>query len=81
MMNLQEIIDEFNRVREQCYHLARENNGARMGEYAWLRNALDDTDIRMDWTPQGVNCYGYAYTTQTMDNEWFDFTIPFSELD
>jgi len=78
---MQEVIDEYTSLREKCYHLARENRGARMEEYAWLRNALDDTDIRIDCTPQGINCYGYTYTTQTMDTEWFDFTIPYADLD
>lgn len=78
---IQEVIDTYNRLRENCVLLAKRENGKLMGEYAWLSAALTDNDIRLDWTTGGINCYGSVYTVQTMDHEWFDFTIPFSELE
>ncbi len=80
-MNLEEVIDTYNRVRERCTVLARKDNGKLMDEYAWLRNALIDTDIVLEYTKDGIRCFGTTYTCQTMDNEFFDFLIPFSELD
>jgi hypothetical protein len=79
-MNLEEIIDGYNILRDRCLAIAKKSP-ALLGEYAWLRYAISDGDITLGFTEDGINCYGNTYTTQTMDHEWFDFLIPFSELD
>lgn len=80
-MNLEEIINGYNELRDKCVRLAKENKGELMGEFAWLRGALSDGDITLGYYPDGICCYGSTYTTQTMESEWFSFTIPWSELE
>lgn len=80
-MNLEEIIDGYNDLREKCLELAKANP-VLLGEYAWLQYAIQESDITLYFIEGvGVECSGHAYTSQTMDNEPFDFIIPFSELD
>lgn len=80
-MKYEEMIDGYNELREECLGLAKMDNGKLLGEYAWLRFAILDSDIILAFTGYGIQCYGSAYTTQTMDHEYFDFTIPLSELE
>ncbi|QIN94141.1 hypothetical protein PP459_gp092 [Streptomyces phage Wakanda] len=80
-MNYEEIIEGYNSLREKCLELAKKNP-ALFGEDAWLRGAIQEEDITLDFIEGvGVECHGLAYTTQTMDHEVFCFVIPFSELD
>jgi hypothetical protein len=80
MMDYEKIIDGYNNLRETCLLIAKSNDEL-MGEYAWLRFAICDPDITLELAPDGVVCYGSAYTRQTMDNEHFSFTIPFEYLE
>lgn len=80
-MDYEKIIEEYEALRGRCYKLARENDGKRMGEYAWLRFAMQEEEINMQRVLGGIECYGSTYTTQTMDFESFDFFVPLSELD
>ncbi len=80
-MNLEEIIDGYNDFRETCLMLVK-RNPALLGEYAWLQYAIQESDVTLHFIEGvGVECSGHAYTTQTMDSEYFDFIIPFSELE
>jgi hypothetical protein len=80
-MDLEEIIAGYNDLREKCLEIAKRNNGALMGSDAWLRFAITESDITLGFTSIGIECYGSAYTSQTMDNESFSFIIPLHELD
>lgn len=80
-MKYEEMINGYNELREKCLELAKKDNGKLMEGYSWLRFALLDTDITLSFTGYGIECYGSAYTTQTMDHEYFCFTIPLSELE
>jgi hypothetical protein len=81
-MSLEEIIEGYNSLREKCLELAKRDSGALMGQDAWLRWAIQEQDITLDFIEGvGIECHGLAYTTQTMDHEVFCFVIPFSELD
>ncbi|QBZ72423.1 hypothetical protein SEA_CIRCINUS_169 [Streptomyces phage Circinus] len=80
-MDLEQIIDGYNNLRERCLELAKQNP-ALFGDSAWLRYAIQESDITLYFIAGvGVECSGMAYTSQTMDNEPFDFIIPFSELE
>ena len=78
---LQATIDRHNALREQCYNLARANGGALMGNSAWLRNALCEPDMTLEWTPEGIRCSGNTWTSQTVGLEWFEFVIPWSAIE
>lgn len=75
-MNLETMLYWHNDLREFCEDIASKNNGELMGEYAWLRHAMQARDITLTATPNGIQCYGTCWTTKTMDHEWFDFIIP-----
>ncbi|WMI33527.1 hypothetical protein SEA_KENREY_155 [Streptomyces phage Kenrey] len=79
-MDYEKIIDGYNSLRETCLVIAKLNSEL-MGSDAWLRFAICDDDITLDLAEDGIICYGNAYTTQTMDNEHFSFTIPFEYLE
>lgn len=76
----EKVIDIYNDLRETCIVMAKLDDEL-MGEYAWLKFAICDSDITLELAPDGVVCYGSAYTTQTMSNEHFSFTVPFSYLE
>jgi hypothetical protein len=81
-MDFETIIEGYNSLREKCLELAKRNNGALMGDDAWLRGAIIEQDITLDFIEGvGIECHGTAFTMQTVDHEAFCFTIPFSELD
>lgn len=73
-------IEAYQALREQCYNAACRNSGALMGDAAWLRNALRETDIEMTVYAHGIACHGLVYSLQTLDHESFEFTIPFVAL-
>lgn len=79
-MNYEEMIDGYNELREQCLMIAK-NNPEVFDEGAWLRNAIVDSDITLDYSSQGIHCRGNAYTTQTMSSEYFQFIVPLEMLD
>lgn len=74
-------IEAYEALRERCYRAAQANDGALMGDAAWLRFAMSDHEMRLSAGPAGISIHGTTYTTQTMDHEWFDFFIPFEELE
>lgn len=80
-MKYEEMIDGYNELREKCLEIAKRDNGRLMDSDAWLRFAIMESDITLAFTGYGIECYGSAYTTQTMDHEHFSFTIPLSELE
>ena len=73
------ITDAYNSMRERASDLAKADPSL-MGDYAWLASAMSTTDITITASKDGLNCWGYAYTVQTMDSEWFDFTIPYERF-
>jgi hypothetical protein len=77
---MKDAIDAHNELRSKCYELARENDGELMGTDAWLRNAMSEGDMTLDWGSDGVHCRGLAYTSQTWDHEPFAFTIPWERI-
>lgn len=79
-ISLEQIINEHNELRERCCKLAKENGGERMGSYAWLRGALTESDITLQYGEGGIRCFGHTYTSQTWDHEWFEFEISVSDL-
>lgn len=75
-----EIADAYRDLRAECYRLARENDAALMGKDAWLRFAIDETDLELWPTPHGIMCTGRTYSMQTMENEFFSFEIPYDQI-
>ena len=80
-MNYEEIIDGYIELREKCYKLAKKDHGKLMGDDYWLRFALMESDISLEFRESGIYCYGTCFTAQTMDNESFGFLIPLNELE
>jgi hypothetical protein len=81
IMIYEEIIECYNDLREKCLEIAKRDNGKLMESDAWLCWAIQESDITLDYSNQGIHCHGSAYTTQTMGTELFSFVIPFSELE
>jgi hypothetical protein len=79
-MKYEEIIEGYNDLRERCLDLAKQNTEL-MDSGAWFIGAIMDRDITLDYSANGIHGYGNAYTTQTMDNEYFSFVIPFELLE
>jgi hypothetical protein len=79
--HLTSIIDEHRALRERCYELARENNGLRMGTCAWLRNAINASELQLWYSGfDSIFVEGTTWTSQTKDHEYFCFTIPVEDL-
>lgn len=79
--NLAEAVQTYQTLRTATCKAARANSGAAMGEHAWLRNSLLETDIEMEITPDGqVACHGTTRSGQTQDCEDFEFTIPLDDV-
>ncbi|QMP84229.1 hypothetical protein HUN41_00100 [Streptomyces phage Coruscant] len=79
-MNYEEIIDGYNELLEKCYNLIKKDDGRLMGSDYWLRAAIMETDITLEFRNEGIYCYGNCYTTQTMDFESFGFLISLKEI-
>lgn len=79
-MRYEEIIDGYHELREKCLEIAKMNDAALMDSSAWLRGAIMESDIVLDYSEQGIHCNGWCFTTQTMDNEHFSFIIPYNLL-
>lgn len=75
-MNFEEIIEGYDELREICLKLAKQNNGRLMSSDAWLQYAICQDDITLAFYENGIECSGYAYTSQTMSDEPFNFRIP-----
>jgi len=74
------ILDAFAEIRGKVER-AFKNNPELMGKDAWLRSAISERDLaHLSAGPDGINAWGSTYTVQTMDHEWFDFTIPWSYI-
>lgn len=81
MITTERVIELYDELREKCYKLAKANDGELMGKDAWLRHALLEGELRLQWGEDGVTCYGSTFTSQTQDHEWFEFTIPHDLLE
>ncbi|QIQ63011.1 hypothetical protein SEA_MOAB_147 [Streptomyces phage Moab] len=79
-MNYEEMIDGYNELREKCLKLAKQDNGKLMDTDAWLQYAIMEEDIKLYFYPDGIECCGRAYTSQTMCSEPFSFKIPMELL-
>ena len=73
------IITNYNTLRRRAYDICQDDTSL-MGEDEWLWNALTKGDMLLDCNADGVRCYGLTYTNITMDNESFDFTIPYDRF-
>lgn len=74
------ILDAYDALLTKCYQASQRDGAALMGKDRWLANAINESDLCLASTPEGIRCSGSTYTSQTMDHEWFDFTIPFEAL-
>ena len=74
------VIEAYADLRSKCYRAAVASRGALMGADAWLCFALGETDLELEAHTDGIYCYGTTYTTQTMSNENFEFTLSYANL-
>lgn len=79
-MPIAAVIDDYNRLREACYELARAHCGELMADDAWLRYALQESDLNLEFQGDAIECWGSAYTTQTMSREPFRFRLPLEQV-
>jgi hypothetical protein len=79
--DIEYVIDKHRALQERIYELAREDDGKRMGDDAWLDSAIGPSDLNL-WYGGGdyINVNGYTWTSQTMGSEYFDFDIPVEDL-
>lgn len=69
------------KITDAVYNLARDDAGKRMGDSAWLRYAMQESDIILsEVNDKFVYVYGHAFTTQTQGTEWFEFQIATNEV-
>jgi hypothetical protein len=80
-MSYENLIEEYEALRSKCYKAIKNGDKALLGGDYWLRAAIQEEDIQMVASYNGIECYGSAYTTQSMSNEHFDCVIPYSELE
>ena len=74
---LEEARSAMESLREVIHDLIRDDAGALMGDYAWLRFTVRENDIIINEVSENtVFCYGTTFTVQTQDNESFEFSIP-----
>jgi hypothetical protein len=75
MIDLEQVISIYNQAREACFKIMPENP-AVLGDDEWLKFAIKENDIQLEFTNGHVSCYGTCYTTQTQSYENFEFIIP-----
>lgn len=80
-MSYESLIEEYEQLRDKCYRAIKNGDKKLLGGDYWLQAAIQETDIQMIADYRGIECYGFAYTTQTMGTERFDILIPYSELE
>ena len=73
-------IDRYNEIRDKAYKAIKADHSL-MGTDEWLVHALIEGDMNIHSSPTGLRIWGSTFTSQTMENEWFDFQIPYSALD
>ena len=78
--SLADAVQTYQTLRAAVYRAARANSGAAMGDHAWLRNSLLETDIEIEITDGQVACHGTTRSGQTQDCEDFEFTIPLDDI-
>lgn len=76
---MESVIRQYDYLRARCWMEMR-NSPELLGPDSWLLYAISENDINLDWTTDGISCYGSCYSMQTMGHEWFEFTIPFELL-
>lgn len=81
IVNYEEIIEGYNELVEKCYLIIKNDDGTIMGSDYWLRFAICESDITLDFRGEGIYCYGTCYTTQTMSEESFAFMIPLKKIE
>lgn len=80
-MKYEEIIEGYEKLRERCYEIGKYGSKNILGDSYWLRSAIMESDMSLEFRENGIRCYGSCYTTQTMSHESFEFTVPFEELE
>jgi hypothetical protein len=80
-LDIKEVVDQYNALRERCYKLMRDNPEEVLGDQYWLRYAISEGDINMECNGTYIACYGHTYSMQTMSTEYFNFDIPLSEVE
>lgn len=73
-------IEQYEKLRDTCYELARLDGGKRMGDAAWLRNALCSSDMQLEARVNGIGCWGHTFTSQTQSSEYFEFEITYADI-
>lgn len=74
-MNYQSIIEEYDKLRNKCYKLIKSGDERLLEEFFWLKYAIQEEEINLDFHENFIICNGYTFTTQTMSNEWFNIHI------
>lgn len=79
-MDYESIIDGYDKIREQCYKIVKSDLSI-LGDFNWLRAAIQEEDIQLSILGGDIQCSGYCYTTQTMSSEYFYFIVPVKRIE
>jgi hypothetical protein len=80
-MDIEKTIDDYITLRERCYEIMKANPKEVLGQHLWLQHVIYSGDLNLSYTIDGINCWGSTFTSQTQDNEFFEFTISRAELE
>lgn len=78
--DLDNLIEAYQELREKCYRAARANDGELMGDDAWLRFAMSESDLELAAGPEGISVWGSCHSAQTNGHEHFNFFLPWAAL-
>lgn len=74
------IAEQSDTLREKVLVAARANDGALMGEHAWLRYGVTEQDVTLVVRPNGVEAHGQLRAMRSTAVRDFRFFVPFKEL-
>jgi hypothetical protein len=76
-----DFLDKYNELRVTVEKLITAEPTRLMRGDAWLVNAIDARDMTLTETEDCIVASGSAWSTQTMDHEWFELFIPKSDIE
>lgn len=79
-MDIWQAIDRYNDLRIWAIAHAK-RHPELFAEGDWFRSAISESDATLDYTTDGnLTLHGRAFTSQTMEHEYFDITIPRDQI-
>lgn len=75
-MTLEEVLNAYHEVRDECYRLMRDDPFGTLGkDYGFLQYAICESDMSLEFIGNAISCHGWCFSSQTQSNEYFQFDI------